>query len=46
MLLSLVTLALASSHREAPAIALDPSADLTDFYAFIDPNDTSKVVSS
>jgi hypothetical protein len=36
--------ALASSHREAPAIALDPSADLTDFYAFVNPNDSSKVV--
>ncbi len=44
MLLSLVTLAFASSHREAPAIALDPSADLSDYYAFIDPNDSSKVV--
>ncbi|MDP2310132.1 MAG: DUF4331 domain-containing protein [Pseudomonadota bacterium] len=36
--------ALASSHREAPAISLDPAADITDFYAFRDPNDTSKVV--
>jgi hypothetical protein len=36
--------ALASSHREAPAIALDPAADLTDFYAFISPEDTSKAV--
>jgi len=44
MLLSLFSLALASSHREAPAIALDPSADITDYYAFIDPNDSSKVV--
>ena len=44
MLLALVTLAFASSHREAPAIALDPSADITDFYAFISPEDTSKVV--
>jgi hypothetical protein len=34
----------ASSHREAPAIALDPSADLTDFYAFVSPEDPSKVV--
>ena len=24
----------AASHREAPAIALDPTADITDFYAF------------
>lgn len=34
----------ASSHREAPAIALDPSADLTDFYAFISPTDPTKLV--
>jgi hypothetical protein len=40
----LVGLALASSHREAPAIALDPSADLTDFYAFVSPEDSSTVV--
>jgi len=36
--------ALASSHREAPAISLDPSADITDFYAFISPEDPSKAV--
>ncbi len=43
--LALVALpAFASSHREAPAIALDPSADITDFYAFISPEDTSKLV--
>lgn len=34
----------ASSHREAPAIARDPSADLTDFYAFVSPEDPTKVV--
>lgn len=34
----------ASSHREAPAISLDPSADLTDFYAFVNPNNPDKVV--
>lgn len=47
MLSTLALLALpafASSHREAPAIALDPAADLTDFYAFISPEDTSKAV--
>ena len=26
--------ALAASHREAPLIALDPAADITDFFAF------------
>jgi hypothetical protein len=34
----------ASSHREAPAISMDPSADLTDFYAFVSPEDASKAV--
>ena len=34
----------ASSHREAPGIALDPSADLTDFYAFVSPEDATKAV--
>ena len=42
--LLMVAPASASSHREAPAISLDPSADLTDFYAFLDPNDSNKVV--
>jgi hypothetical protein len=36
--------ALASSHREAPGIALDPAADITDFYMFVSPEDSSKVV--
>ena len=34
----------ASSHREAPLIADDPLADNTDVYAFVDPNDASRVV--
>src|SRR3954468_10563647 len=34
---------LASSHREAPLIAGDPSADNTDLYAFLDPNDNTKL---
>jgi hypothetical protein len=33
----------ASSHREAPLIALDPAADNTDVYAFVDPNDADMV---
>jgi len=33
----------ASSHREAPLIALDPAADNTDVYAFVDPNDRDMV---
>jgi hypothetical protein len=36
--LLLPTLALASSHREAPAISRDPAADNTDVYAWIDAN--------
>jgi hypothetical protein len=33
----------ASSHREAPLIALDPSADNTDLYAFVSPDRTNTV---
>ena len=33
----------ASSHREAPLIALDPAADNTDVYAFVDPNEPDMV---
>ena len=40
----LASVAFASSHREAPAISLDPAADLTDFYMFKSPEDPSKVV--
>ncbi len=38
------TIALASSHREAPLIAYDPLADNTDVYAFRSPCDTNNVV--
>jgi hypothetical protein len=34
---------LGSSHREAPAIASDPSADITDLYAFVSPDKTDTV---
>jgi hypothetical protein len=34
---------LASSHREAPLIAGDPSADNTDLYAFLNPTDPTKL---
>jgi hypothetical protein len=33
----------AASHREAPLIAGDPSADNTDLYAFVSPDDPSTV---
>ena len=35
--------ATASSHREAPAIANDPTADITDFYMFRSPDGTDSV---
>ena len=37
-LTSLGTAALSASHREAPLIARDPSADITDLYAFVSPD--------
>ena len=33
----------ASSHREAPAIAEDPQADITDVYVFVSPDDPNSV---
>ena len=40
--------ALASSHREAPAISFDPSADITDLYAFVSPDkpDTATLIAN
>jgi hypothetical protein len=35
--------ALASSHREAPGIAKDPTADITDLYAFVSPDKTDTI---
>ena len=35
---------LASSHREAPITALDQKADITDWYAFVDPGHPDHVV--
>jgi hypothetical protein len=34
----------ASSHREAPITALDQKADITDWYAFVDPSNPDHVV--
>ncbi len=34
----------ASSHREAPITALDQKADITDWYAFVDPGHPDRVV--
>src|SRR6266508_531178 len=43
MLGTLVSLAGASSHREAPLISQDPTADNTDLYAFVSPDRTEAV---
>lgn len=34
----------AADHREAPLIQEDPSADIADVYAFLNPNDNTKLV--
>jgi len=34
----------AADHAEAPLVAEDPAADLADVYAFLDPNDNSRVI--
>lgn len=34
----------AADHAEAPLVASDPQADIADVYAFLDPNDNSKVI--
>ncbi len=36
--------AFAADHAEAPLVAADQAADIADVYAFLDPNDNSKVV--
>ncbi|MEX0755128.1 MAG: DUF4331 domain-containing protein [Actinomycetota bacterium] len=37
------TAGVASSHREAPLISADPQADTTDVYAFVSPDDDTRV---
>src|SRR5262245_36891264 len=44
MLVTSVPMSWAASHREAPLIALDPTADITDVYAFRSWEDTDKAV--
>lgn len=44
MVLSSAPVGWAASHREAPLIALDPTADITDVYAFRSWEDPSKAV--
>jgi hypothetical protein len=36
--------AFASDHRESPSVQADPTADLTDFFAFLNPRDSAKLV--
>jgi Domain of unknown function (DUF4331) len=43
LLAGMTTGAEASSHREAPLTSEDPTIDLTDVYAFVSPDDSSKV---
>jgi hypothetical protein len=43
MAMSITTAALASSHREAPAISLDPAADNTDVWAWVAPGSHDKL---
>jgi hypothetical protein len=40
----LSTAAFAADHREAPLIREDAAADIADIYAFVSPNDSSKLV--
>jgi Domain of unknown function (DUF4331) len=40
---SLIPIASASSHREAPSISRDPEADNTDLYAFVSPDSPNTV---
>lgn len=42
--LSFVPLARAADHRDAPTVDGLPEGDITDVFAFLDPNDSSKVV--
>ena len=44
LVLLLPSVAVASSHREAPLISADPEADNTDTYFFLDPVDGGRVV--
>jgi hypothetical protein len=34
----------AADHRDAPTVDGLPEGDITDFFAFLDPNDTTKIV--
>jgi Domain of unknown function (DUF4331) len=42
-LMAVPSTSFAASHREAPITALDRAADITDFFAFVSYDDTSKV---
>lgn len=40
----LAVVSLAGDHREAPLIREDPTADIADIYAFLNPNDSDRLV--
>jgi hypothetical protein len=44
LMLCVLQVAIASSHREAPLISNDPLADNTDLYAFKSPTDAEKII--
>lgn len=46
LLITPLPLVKAADHAESTAVALDPGADLADIFAYLDPNDNSKVVLS
>ncbi len=46
LLLSGAPCLIASDHIDSPSITQDRGSDLTDTYAFLDPNDNSKSFSS
>lgn len=44
LVLAMTATGFASSHREAPVISRDPTADISDFYAFVNPQNPNFVV--
>ncbi len=44
VLLSICCCAWSADHREAPAALADPSADINDIFAFVNPNDSSEFI--
>lgn len=44
MIVNPLPAAIAADHAESTSVAGDPGADIADVYAFLDPNDNSKVI--